>query len=75
MKQLSIIATITLSLLLGLALWSVGRGAKVRAALAIPALPVTTLTVTNTNYVGAGLLRRAIADAQPGDTINFLLSG
>src|SRR5262245_38657399 len=30
-----------------------------------------TITVTNTNDSGAGSLRQAIADASPGDTINF----
>ena len=34
-----------------------------------------TLTVTNTNDSGAGSLRQAIADAMPGDTIDFNLAG
>ena len=34
-----------------------------------------TLTVTNTNDSGAGSLRQTIADATPGDTINFGLAG
>ncbi len=33
--------------------------------------PASTITVTNTNDSGAGSLRQAIADAAPGDTINF----
>ena len=33
--------------------------------------PAATVTVTNTNDSGAGSLRQAIADAAPGDTINF----
>ena len=32
-----------------------------------------TLTVTTTNDSGSGSLRQAIANAQPGDTINFSL--
>lgn len=34
-----------------------------------------TFTVTNTNDSGAGSLRQAIADAMPGDTIDFNLAG
>lgn len=34
-----------------------------------------TLTVTNTDDSGAGSLRDAIADAHPGDTINFSVTG
>src|SRR5581483_10746624 len=34
-----------------------------------------TITVTNTNDSGAGSLRQAIADAMPGDTINFSVTG
>lgn len=34
-----------------------------------------TLTVTNTNDSGAGSLRDAIAAANPGDTINFSVTG
>ena len=36
--------------------------------------PTGTLMVTNTDDDGPGSLRRAIADAQPGDTIQFALS-
>ncbi|HEX7315295.1 MAG TPA: Calx-beta domain-containing protein [Pyrinomonadaceae bacterium] len=34
---------------------------------------VAVLTVTNTNDSGVGSLRQAVADAAPGDTINFSL--
>jgi hypothetical protein len=37
--------------------------------------PATTFTVINTNDSGAGSLRQAIADAAPGDTINFSVTG
>ena len=36
---------------------------------------MATLTVTNTNDSGAGSLRRAIADASSGATINFMIPG
>ena len=36
--------------------------------------PSATITVTNTNDSGAGSLRQAIADANPGDTIDFDLT-
>ena len=36
-----------------------------------PSAPANTLTVQNLNDSGPGSLRQAIADAQPGDTINF----
>jgi hypothetical protein len=39
------------------------------------ASPSATLTVTNTNDSGTGSLRQAIADATPGDTINFSVTG
>lgn len=59
--------TLTLSLLLTVALWQVSH--KVQAA-----APFATITVTNTNDSGAGSLRQAIADAAAGDTINFNLA-
>ena len=34
-----------------------------------------TITVTNTNDSGPGLLRQALADANDGDTINFAIAG
>lgn len=43
--------------------------------LSVAASYAATLTVTNTNDSGTGSLRQAIADATPGDTINFSLSG
>src|SRR6266849_9420480 len=39
-------------------------------AIAIPA-SATTITVINTNDIGPGSLRQALADANDGDTINF----
>jgi predicted outer membrane repeat protein len=36
---------------------------------------LSTLTVLNLNDSGAGSLRQAIANAAPGDTINFAISG
>lgn len=47
---------------------SISRIALARFLLAPVAV---TITVTNTNDSGAGSLRQAIADAAPGDTINF----
>lgn len=41
---------------------------------AVP-LWAATLTVANTNDSGLGSLRQAIADATPGDTINFSVTG
>ena len=41
---------------------------------AIPPLPATSLTVSNTNDSGSGSLRQAIADAQDGDSILFAQS-
>src|SRR5437763_5529010 len=38
-------------------------------------LPATTITVTNTNDSGPGSLRQALADANPGDTIDFAVTG
>ncbi len=38
-------------------------------------IQAATLTVTNTNDSGAGSLRQAIADAIPGDTITFAVTG
>jgi hypothetical protein len=63
-----------LSLLIGLAMWNVGGGLNTKAASATPATQANTITVTNTNDSGPGSLRQAIADAAPGDTINFNLS-
>src|SRR5437773_5095787 len=34
----------------------------------------STITVTNTNDSGAGSLRQALADANPGDTIDFAVT-
>ncbi len=59
--------TLTLSLLLTVALWRVNHKAQAAA-------PFATITVTNTNDSGAGSLRQAIADAAAGDTINFNLA-
>jgi hypothetical protein len=39
------------------------------------ALRAATITVTNTNDSGAGSLRRALADANDGDTITFAVTG
>lgn len=72
-RRISITLTI-LSLLIGLAMWNVGGGLKTKAASATPATQANTITVTNTNDSGPGSLRQAIADAAPGDTINFNLS-
>lgn len=66
MKRLPIF-TLTLSLLLTVALWQVSHKAQAAA-------PFATITVTNTNDSGAGSLRQAIADAAVGDTINFNLA-
>ncbi len=38
-------------------------------------LPVSTLTVTNTNDAGSGSLRQAIIDASSGETIKFSVTG
>ena len=38
-------------------------------------LAAATLTVTNLNDSGPGTLRQSIADAAPGDTVNFALNG
>jgi hypothetical protein len=43
-------------------------------AIAVPT-GAATFTVSTTNDSGAGSLRQAIADAAPGDTINFAVSG
>jgi len=50
--------------------------AALLAALALNSSHVAhaAITVTNTNDSGAGSLRQAIADASPGDTINFNLT-
>jgi hypothetical protein len=38
-------------------------------------LEAATITVTNTNDSGPGSLRQALADANAGDTINFVVTG
>lgn len=43
--------------------------------LALPAVAQANLTVTNLADNGPGTLRQAIADAAPGDTINFAVTG
>jgi len=43
--------------------------------LPVPLARADTITVTNTSDSGAGSLRQAIVDAQPGDTIEFSVSG
>jgi hypothetical protein len=43
-------------------------------AISVPAY-VTTITVTNTNDRGPGLLRQALASANDADTINFSVTG
>lgn len=71
------ITLITLSLLISLVLWSQRRTVEAAGEpLAVaPAMPMATIFVTNTDDSGPGSLRQAIADAAPGDTINFNLSG
>ena len=48
---------------------------SILTAAMVTAGPSATITVTNTNDSGAGSLRQAIADAAPGDTINFNVTG
>jgi hypothetical protein len=55
--------------LLGLVALLVG----IVGALSASAEEAGTVTVTNTNDGGPGSLRQAIADAQPGDTVEFAL--
>jgi len=74
MKRRIITTIITLGMLLGLALWNAGRNVKARTTPAVSPV-VAPLTVTNTADGGDGSLRKAIADAASGDTINFNLSG
>ncbi len=47
------------------------------AGLALGPVPVAraTINVTSTNDSGAGSLRQALADASPGETINFSVTG
>jgi hypothetical protein len=59
-------AIIPLVLLFGL-IWILSSG--------INRVSAATLTVTNNNDSGPGSLRQAIADAAPGDTINFAVTG
>ncbi len=54
------------ALLLGLACLLLG---------ALPTAQATTITVANLNDSGPGSLRQAIADAAPGDTIDFAVTG
>ncbi len=68
LKKLTIFG-ITLTLLLGLALWQ----QQIFVAKAAPVF--NTTTVINTNDSGAGSLRQAIASAVNGDTITFDTSG
>src|ERR1043166_5617387 len=56
-------------LLLRLILWSVGAFWLAKPGFA------ATITVINLNDSGAGSLRQAIADAVPGDMINFTVTG
>ena len=72
MQRRIITTLLTLGLLLGGALWSAGRGVQANATSAIP---VATITVTNTDDSGPGSLRQAIADAATNDTINFAVTG
>jgi predicted outer membrane repeat protein len=44
------------------------------AVISVAASPTGTITVTNTDDSGPGSLRQAIADAGPGDTIDFALT-
>ncbi len=73
MKRRITTTIIALGLLLGVALWSVGRNVNAAAAPAVS--PAMAPLVTNTNDSGPGSLREAIASAASGDTINFSLSG
>ena len=58
------------------ALCLVGRVGLLSIGLGVAAAPAfaVTLTVSNTNDSGAGSLRQAIADAAPGDTIDFAVT-
>jgi len=49
-------------------------GLLVALIVALPAA-ATTITVTSNNDSGPGSLRQAIADAGPGDTIDFSVTG
>ena len=44
-------------------------------AVYVPETHAATITVTNLNDSGSGSLRQSIADATPGDTINFSVTG
>src|SRR5262245_45125574 len=55
-------------------IWMRALLAPILILLSLPALG-STITVSNTADDGSGSLRRAIADAASGDTINFSVTG
>ena len=57
------------------ALCRLGRVGLLSLGLGVAAAPAFAATVTNTNDSGPGSLRQAIADAAPGDTIDFAVTG